>query len=168
MSHAHEAAIPLHVVPLDLAAANRMVATLHRHHPKVASHRYSIGVIDDQGVIRGAAILSRPAARMTDWHTVVEVSRLVTDGTPNACSMLYGAAARAAKALGFRRVQTFILDTEPGTTLRAAGWVLDGVSPGGSWASPSRPARDLHPTGPKQRWVKDVNPVRPRRADLDG
>ena len=84
----------------------------------------------------------------------LEVLRLATDGTPNACSALYGAAARQAVAHGFDRWQllTYILETEPGTSLRAAGWILDGQSKGGSWDRASRQREDKAPIIPKQRW----------------
>ena len=143
----------LHIEPLTLDQANTLVTSLHRHHKAARGHRFSIGVFDETGACHGAAIVGRPVSRFTDQTHVAEVTRLVTDGTANACSMLYGAVARAAKAMGFWWVQTFILASEPGTSLKAAGWVLDGKSPGGSWARgvrvrASTPASD----GPKTRW----------------
>jgi hypothetical protein len=83
-----------------------------------------------------------------------EVSRLATDGSKNACSMLYGAAWRACRALGYRRLITYILDTEPGTTLQAAGWKLVGAAGGGSWDRRERPRVDRHPTQGKLRWER--------------
>lgn len=147
----------LRIVPLTLAEANDLVSRWHRHHAPAVGHRYSIGVVDESGVAHGAAIIGRPVARMTDWHRVAEVTRLVTDGTPNACSMLYGAAARAADALGFDRIQTFILDVEPGTSLRAAGWRIDGVSEGGPWIHTAGPRRTDQPTNPKVRYVREFS-----------
>jgi hypothetical protein len=82
----------------------------------------------------------------------LEVTRLATDGTRNACSFLYGAAARAAFALGYKRIGTYILDTEPGSTLKAAGWKLIGSAGGGSWSSKTRPRIDKHPTQGKLLW----------------
>lgn len=148
-------AATLRVVPLSLAEANALVARWHRHHAPAVGHRYSIGIMDERGEPHGAAIIGRPVARMTDWHRVAEITRLVTDGTPNACSMLYGAAARAADALGFDRIQTFILDTEPGTSLRAAGWAIDGLSAGGQWVHTAGPRRTDQPTNPKVRYAKE-------------
>jgi len=83
--------------------------------------------------IVGAAIIGRPVARLTEQYRIAEVTRLVTDGTKNVCSMLYAAAARAAEAMGFESIQTFILETEPGTSLKAAGWVQVAKSGGGDW-----------------------------------
>lgn len=108
-----------------------MVERWHRHHKPVQGHRFSIGVFDESGECHGAAVVGRPVARETDQYRVAEVTRLVTDGTFNACSALAGAAARAAKAMGFVRIQTFILDSETGASLKAAGWEHDGCSSGG-------------------------------------
>lgn len=147
----------MHVVPLTLKQANALVASLHRHYRPVVGHRFSIGVMDGDRLC-GAAIIGRPVARMTDPYNVAEVTRLVTDGTKNACSMLYAAAARACHAMGFRRIQTFILDEESGTSLRAAGWTLDGATSGGDWTSASHPnRRQDQPMTPKTRWVKELH-----------
>lgn len=141
----------------ELRLANEWVAAHHRHHAPVATHRFSLQVIDDQCITHGIAIVGKPVARFTCPLCVMEVSRLVTLGTPNACSALYGACARVAKALGVWRIQTFILDTEPGISLRASGWVLDGFSTGSKWANHPRPGKHRpHLLGPKQRWVLDV------------
>lgn len=87
-----------------------------------------------------------------------EVTRLATDGTTNACSMLYGAARRAAKSLGYRRIITYVLASETGNSLRAAGWVKSKqASAGGSWDRPSRKREDNHPTEPKTRWESQLS-----------
>jgi hypothetical protein len=86
------------------------------------------------------------------------VTRLCTDGTPNACSFLYGAAARAAKALGFRRIQTYILESEHGASLKASGWVRGHMTAGGSWNHGRRKGRrDDQPQCPKVYWYKDLS-----------
>ena len=134
-----------------------MVAQMHRHHKPVQGHRFSIGTVTPDGALVGGASVGRPVARLTNSKEVLEVTRLVTDGTPNACSTLYAAAARIGKELGYLRIQTFILDTEPGTSLKAAGWKLDGVSPGGQWKhTDGKPRRTDQPTVPKQRWVREL------------
>lgn len=141
-------------IPLTLTQANEAVATLHRHHKPVVGHRFSIGLESD-GKMVGAVIVDRPVARKTDQYMVAEVTRLVTDGTKNACSSLYAAAARAAEAMGFEKIQTFILESEPGTSLLAAGWKHVGDSAGGDWTSVSKPNRRTdQPMCPKQRWEK--------------
>lgn len=144
----------MRAVPLTLAQANELVASLHRHHKPVRGHRYSIGAEKD-GKMVGAVIIGRPVARMVSQYEVAEVTRLVTDGTKNSCSFLYSRAAQAAQAMGFRRIQTYILEEEPGTSLRAAGWVLDGVSRGGDGWTSRAGRRTDQPTCAKTRWVKD-------------
>ena len=142
------------IVHLELQEANNLVAHLHRHHKPVQGHRFSIGAEAD-GVLVGAVVIGRPAARMTDQQNTVEVTRLVTDGTPHACSALYAAAARASRELGYQHIQTFILESEPGTSLRAAGWIFEAHSAGGDWNRPSRGGRRVdQPQEPKQRWGK--------------
>lgn len=147
----------LHLKPLTLKQANDLVALWHRHHKPTVGHRFSIGVFDSTGSPRGAVIVGRPVARAVDQYHVAEVTRLVTDGTPNACSMLYGAAAKAAKAMGFWWIQTYILATEPGTSLRAAGWQKASEVRGRSWDTPSRKRVDSHPTVDKVCWIKPLN-----------
>lgn len=132
-------------VPLDLSAANAFVAENHRHHVPVVGHKFSIGAMLGDRLV-GVVIVGRPVARHRDDGWTLEVTRLCTDGTRNACSFLYGAAARAAFALGFRKIGTYILDSEPGTSLKAAGWKCLGARGGGSWSVPSRPRIDKHPT----------------------
>lgn len=145
----------LHVVPLTLRQANALVGEWHRHHKLAVGHRWSIGVSVD-GELVGAAIVGRPVARMTPQYSVAEVSRLVTNGHANACSKLYAACARAAEAMGFAEIQTFILETEPGISLTAAGWTRDPhESNGGDWNRPSRSGRRLdQPLTPKRRYFK--------------
>jgi len=130
------------VVPLDLAEANEFVRRHHRHHPPVVSHKFSLGVADEAGEVRGAAIVGRPVARHLDNGWTLEVTRVATDGTRNASSALYGAARRAAFALGYRRLVTYTLQSELGTSLRAAGYRVVGEVRGRSWDTPSRPRVD--------------------------
>lgn len=134
----------LSVERIGLDEANAFVATWHRHHQPVVGHLFSVGASLD-GKIVGVAIVGRPVSRRRDDGVTAEVTRLCTDGTKNACSFLYGAAARASFALGFKRIGTYILASEPGTSLTAAGWRLIGETPGRSWSVPSRPRVDTHP-----------------------
>jgi hypothetical protein len=146
----------MRLVPLTLKQANEKIAALHRHHKPVVGHRFSIGVESD-GRIVGAAVVGRPVARETDQYAIAEVTRLVTDGTPHVCSMLYSACARAAKAMGFSKIQTYILDTEPGTSLRAAGWLFESTTSGGDWNHSWRKGRRVdQPMCRKQRWAKEL------------
>ncbi len=134
----------LSVIRVSLEEANAFVDQHHRHHRPVVGHLFSIGVALG-GKVCGVAIVGRPVARMRDDGVTAEVTRLCTDGTRNACSFLYGAAARAAFALGFQRIGTYILASENGASLAGAGWRLIGQRGGGSWSCPSRPRVDTHP-----------------------
>lgn len=133
----------LHLVPVTFEAACGFVAMWHRHHQPPHKHKFSIGVADDDGVLRGVAVVDRPVARMYDDGATLEVARTATDGTSNANSMLYGAAWRATKALGYSRLVTYTQAGETGSSLRAAGWrVLAERRARRGWSCPSRPRED--------------------------
>ncbi len=141
----------IEVVPMTLDEANAFVVQLHRHHKPVPGCKFSIGISDGQA-IRGVAIVGRPVARFLDNGWTLEVNRCCTDGVKNGCSMLYGAAWRAAKALGYRKLITYTLAEEGGASLRASGWKCIGERGGGSWNVPSRPRVDTHPLQKKLLW----------------
>lgn len=134
-------AVSLRITPINLDEANAFVSVHHRHHAPVPGAKFCIAVSDGD-VVCGVAIVGRPVARMSDNGFTLEVNRCCTDGTRNACSMLYGAAWRAAKALGFLRLITYTLPEEGGASLRASGWKLIGLRGGGNWNSKSRPRVD--------------------------
>lgn len=137
----------LRLVPVSLKDANGFVAMWHRHHQPVPGHKFSVGVADDDNTLRGVAIVGRPVARHYDDGLTLEVNRTATDGTANANSMLYGAAARAAFALGYRRLITYTQDGESGASLRGAGWrIVAKRPPRPGWDAPSRPRSETHPT----------------------
>lgn len=138
----------LAAAPIDFADAADFVRLHHRHHTPPVGHKFSIAAMNDDELV-GVVIVGRPVARRRDDGLTLEVTRLCTLGHPNACSFLYGAAARATFALGYRRIGTYILKREPGTTLVAAGWKLIGETPGRSWSVPSRHRDDKHPLEPK-------------------
>ena len=146
----------LKVVPLELVEANEFVRRYHRHHQPSQGHRFSIGAVDKNGMLHSAAIVGRPVARLSGSpREVLEVVRLVSDGTRNACSILYAAAARVGKELGYCRIQTYILEDEIGTSLRASGWEYEGVAGGGQWKHTDGKARRTdQPIGKKGRWAK--------------
>lgn len=134
--------------PIRFAAAAAFVRDHHRHHVPPAGHVFSIAAFAD-GECVGVVIVGRPVARHRDDGETLEVTRLCTIGHRNACSFLYGAAARAAFALGYQRIGTYILKREPGTSLVAAGWKLIGETRARSWDTPSRRRVDKHPVEPK-------------------
>lgn len=148
------APLELHIHPIGLRAANAFVTEHHRHHGPTRGHKFSIAVADPDGQIHGVAIAGRPVARQLDDGLHLEVLRVCSDGTPNVCSMLYGAVRRVAKAMGYppEQIITYTLLGESGASLRAAGWQPDGVTDGGSWDRPGRSRVDAHPTERKLRW----------------
>jgi len=132
--------VSLHLVPVSFSDASAFVAGWHRHHVPPIGHKFSIGVADGDGVLRGVVMVGRPVARHYDDGLTLEVNRTATDGTANANSMLYGAAWRAAKALGYSRLITYTQEGESGSSLRAAGWsVVAELNERKGWDTPSRP-----------------------------
>jgi hypothetical protein len=143
----------LSLIPVSLKDANAFVKNHHRHHKPTTGHKFSIGCECD-GQLVGVVIAGRPVSRYLDDGRTLEVNRLCTTGERNACSILYAAAARAAKAMGYRKIITYTLDTEPGTSLRAAGWVCMGRAGGKRWTGKRCPAVDLCPPQMKLRYEK--------------
>lgn len=134
------AASSLRLVPVSLAQANEHVAAWHRHNHPVPGSKFQVGVADEDGVLHAVAIVGRPVARAYDDGDTLEVVRVASDGTKDACSMLYGACRRAAFALGFRRLVTYTQAAEGGASLRAAGYRVIGERPARTgWSVPSRP-----------------------------
>ena len=133
----------LRTVPVTFAQARDFVGDWHRHHRPPVGHKYSIGVADEDDLLVGVAVVGRPVARHLDDGLTLEVTRVATDSTPNACSILYAAAWQAAKALGYRRLITYTQAGESGASLRAAGWrVVAARPPRPGWTTPSRPRAD--------------------------
>lgn len=144
-------------VRLELKEANAFVLLHHRHHKPVVGHRFSIGV-EHNGMLVGCVIVGRPVARQSCQKSIAEVTRLVTDGTKNACSFLYSQAARAAREIGFSSIQTFILPSETGISLKAAGWKLLGKCKVGNWHTREKRRKD-QPEMPKIKWQKQFKNV---------
>jgi len=145
--------------PCTLAQANEFVARHHRHHKPTPVAKFCISAVDDSRVV-GVVIVGLPKARMAMDGWTLEVTRLASDGTKNACSLLYGAARRACLALGYSRILTYTLADEQGASLRASGFTQEAIVPGESWkrrsANGGRFVDDRNPTGDKRRWVAGV------------
>jgi hypothetical protein len=139
------------IFPCDLDEANAFVRQHHRHHAAVIGHKFSLALFGSDRCV-GVAIVGRPVSRMLDNGLTLEVYRLATDGTKDACSALYGACRRVTFALGYKRIITYILNSETGTSLKAAGWRCLGEAGGGTWSRESRPRIDKHPTQGKIQW----------------
>ena len=141
------------ILPISLKSANDFVNAFHRHHKNVQGHKFSIGLYDGMKLV-GVAIVGRPVARHLDDGLTLEITRLCTDGTRNACSMLYSRCVRIARELGYKKIITYILETENGASLKASNFVCEDAScGGGSWNSKSRFRIDKAPTCKKQRWA---------------
>lgn len=147
--------VTLVLQPITFGEARAFIAEHHRHHLPPNGWKFGIAVNDGEKVV-GVVTVGRPVARMLDDGWTLEVTRCCTDSTRHAASMLYGAAKRAARSLGYRRLITYTLAEEPGTSLIAAGWrslYTTKDRPGGrSWNMPSRPRVDKAPLGPKTLW----------------
>lgn len=141
----------LQLQPITWQEACTFITAHHRHHLPSVGWKYGIAVNDGEKVV-GVVTVGRPVARHFDNGWTLEVTRCCTSGEHNAASMLYGAAWRAARALGYRRLITYTLIEEPGTSLKAAGWKVIGEAGGGSWSVPSRPRVDKAPMGKKTLW----------------
>jgi hypothetical protein len=135
--------------PITRDESDAFIRAHHRHHGTPVGALWRHAVHDDDGQVVGVAVVGRPVARALDDGLTVEVTRLCSDTTPNACSMLYGAARRSADAKGYRRGLTYILASEDGASLRAVGYRKLWTVKGRSWDTPSRPRTDKHPTEDK-------------------
>lgn len=159
--------MPLRIAPTNLKEANDYVTRHHRHNGKVLIHRFSLSVYDGDRIC-GVAIVGNPSARRLDDGVTLEILRCCTDGTRNACSMLYGRCAQIAKLMGFKKIITYITQEENGASLRASNFVLEADNVGGGekgWNVPSRPrivtemtlfgeTPPKYPIGKKKRYVK--------------
>jgi hypothetical protein len=156
----------LRLAALSLAQANEHVAAWHRHNNPVVQSVFRVGVSDDNGVLHAVAIVESPKARGNMDGDTLEITRLASDGTPNACSMLYGACARAAFALGYRRVVTYIQADEPGSSVRAAGFRIVAERPARrGWDTPTRPRDNTrYRSVQRQLWEIEVAPGQPYRS----
>lgn len=141
----------MEIIPITLKAANEYVERYHRHHPKMQGCKFCIAVKDCDG-IRGVAICGRPVSRRLDDGATLEVNRLCTDGTKNACSALYGACVRIAREMGYYRVITYILSSENGASLKASNFICEGEAGGELWTG-CRKRDNGVPKEKKTRWV---------------
>ncbi len=157
------------LIPVTLKEAKAFVDLHHRHNLPPLTWKFGVGLANGDASLVGVAMAGLPKARMLMQREpyTLEVNRVCTNGSRNANSMLYGAIARAAKALGYRRLVTYTLAEESGSSLRGAGWTVDAELPArdvGHWSdhpNTSTPQRDLfgnerRPPGAKIRWSKGL------------
>ena len=144
---------------VDFGVASAFVTLWHRHLDSPIGHLFSVGVFHD-GRLCGVAIAGRPVSRHLDNGRIVEITRVATDGTRNACSKLYAAVRKEARRRGYAELITYTLPQEGGASLRAAGFKSDGAAGGGAWSRVTRPRADRQPTAVKQRWRIQLNELR--------
>lgn len=143
----------LELRPIDFKTASAFVEKNHRHNKPPVGHKFSIAVYENERLC-GVAMVGRPIGRYLDDGVTLEVNRLCTDGTKNACSILYGAAWRAAKAMGYKRIFTYTRESEHGSSLRASGWVCEGRAGGRHWTGQKYEQQELVLDEMKVRWRK--------------
>lgn len=119
----------LEIRPITLKDANEFVRERHRHNGPTTGHKFSVAVYDGDKLV-GVGIVSRPVARRLDDGLTAEILRVCTDGTRNACSILYGACSRCAMEMGYKRVVTYTLLSESRSSLKAAGFKNCGEAGG--------------------------------------
>lgn len=148
----------MRLVPITQKAARNFITAVHRHHKAPVGALFQIACMEGSQIF-GVIIVGRPVARALQDGSTCEVIRLATTGSKkNVCSFLYGAAWRAAKAIGYTRIITYILNSETGASLRAVGWNCEGSAGGGEWSVPSRPRQlGLYPTCKKVRYSQEYN-----------
>jgi len=146
--------------PLTIKRAREFVKENHRHSSVPVGGLFAVGAITKESEdLVGVAIVGRPVARLLQDGFTAEVTRLCTDGTKNACSMLYGSCWRAARALGYRRLVTYTQESELGTSLKASGWRVVAEVRAQAWCRPSRPRTDRSVRQKKLRWEAGEQPI---------
>lgn len=144
----------MRIVPVYQRQAFEYIDKIHRHHKKPVGSIFQIGLMDVCGHLAGVAVVGRPVARLIDASEVCEVTRMCTNGYKNGCSKLYSTCARIAKEMGYKKIITYILESETGVSLKASGWKFVRSTPGKTWSVPSRPREDKHPLGVKHLYEK--------------
>ena len=141
------------IAPITYKKASDYVNQYHRHHKATVGCKFCIAAVDDSGQIHGVAVCGRPVSRHLDDGVTLEINRVCTDGTRNACSMLYGACCRIAKEMGYKKVITYILESENGASLKASNFICEGKAGGTHWTG-SRNRGQKIPAEMKKKWVR--------------
>lgn len=153
----------MQLVPISLAQARRFVAEHHSHNGPTNGWKFGVGVECD-GQLVAVGVCEPVKARLLGDDRCIEIVRVATDRTRMACSMVYGALCRAAKALGYLVAYTYTLASECASCVKAAGFVFDAfVSENSGWSRVNRPRVDIDlfgtptkPLGEKVRWRRDL------------
>ena len=142
----------MEIRPVTFRQACDFVEKHHRHHRPTVGCKFCIGLFDNETLV-GVAICGRPVSRKLDDGVTCEINRLCTDGTFNACSMLYGACCRVAKEMGYVKIITYILSSENGASLKASNFICEGIAGGLKWTG-SRDTGQSYPHEMKTRWSR--------------
>ena len=145
----------MHIAPITFREASEYINQYHRHHNATVGCKFCISVVDDDGQIHGVAVCGRPVSRKLDDGLTLEINRVCTDGARNACSMLYGACVRIAKAMGYKKVITYTLQSEDGASLKASNFICEGKAGGTHWTGSRNRGQNI-PAEMKNRWVKEL------------
>ena len=144
----------MEIRPITFRAACDFVSLHHRHHKPTVGCKFSIGLFDGDNMV-GCAICGRPVSRHLDDGLTCEINRLCTDGTYNACSMLYGACCRVAKEMGYKQIITYILESENGASLKASNFTCEGLAGGTHWTGKRDRGQDI-PAEMKTKWSRKL------------
>ena len=144
----------LQIKPITYRQACDFISLHHRHHGPPQGCKFCVGAFVDESMI-GCAVCGRPVSRVLDHGEICEITRLCTDGTPNACSFLYGACCRIAKAMGYKRIITYILLSENGASLKASNFACEGIAGGIKWTGVRDRGQQI-PAEMKQRWARQL------------
>lgn len=149
------------IIPCTYKTACDFVNEHHRHHKSSQGCKFCIGLINNSNELCGVAICGRPVSRYLDDGFTLEITRLCTDGTKNACSKLYSACCKVAKAMGYQRVITYILESETGASLKASNFICEGLAGGTQWTGVRQKKQlslleDKAPEEMKVRWTKQL------------
>ena len=142
------------IVPITFRYAQQFVKDYHRHNPNVVGCKFAIGCQGDDGIV-GVAICGRPVSRHLDDGKTLEINRVCTDGTRNACSMLYGACCRIAREMVYQKIITYTLQSEDGTSVKASNFTCDGEAGGTHWTGARNRGQNI-PYEMKVRWHRDL------------
>lgn len=144
----------MEIRPITFREASNFINKHHRHHNATVGHKFSIACYEKDTLV-GVAVCGRPVSRFYDNGFTCEINRLCTDGTKNACSMLYGACCRIAKEMGYKKVITYTLQSENGASLKASSFICEGEAGGTHWTGKRNKGQDI-PKEKKTRWVRSL------------
>ena len=144
----------MHIKPITFREASAYINKNHRHHNATVGCKFCISVVEDSQ-LHGVAVCGRPVSRRLDDGLTLEINRVCTDGTKNACSMLYGACCKIAKAMGYKKVITYTLQSENGASLKASNVICEGQAGGTHWTGIRNKGQDI-PAEMKKRWIKTL------------